>query len=117
MNKKNIEIFIVIILLIMMFFLPGWLQLSILGFNSLSFIILSFILMKISNLKHYNEQKNSFKEFVNRHGDIIPAMSVIVIGFLFGVYNLYIFYKNPLRKQYDNIQQQERDIKLKKLGL
>jgi hypothetical protein len=98
-------------------FLPGWLQFPIILINILSFIILSAILIKISNLRHYNEQKNLFKEFLSRNDGIISLMSLAMFGLFLSIYDFYIYYKNPLRKDFDNIQQQERDRKLKKLGI
>lgn len=116
--KDNVgESVIVLILFMSMNFLPGWLQLTILMANVLSFFLFSFILIKISNLKHYNEQKNIFKDFLNRNGHIIAVMSLVIFGFVIGLYDLYIFSKNPLRKEFDNFQQQERDKKLRNLGI
>ena len=107
----------ILILFMSMNFLPGWLQLTILMANVLSFFLFTFILIKISNLKHYNKQKNFVQDFLNRNNNIISGMSLSIFGFFFGLYDLYIFYKNPLRKEFDNFQQQERDKKLKELGL
>ena len=107
----------VFVLFMSMNFLPGWLQFPIILINILSFIILSSILIKISNLRHYNEQKNFVKEFMSRNVGIISLMSLAMFGLLFSIYDLYIYYKNPLRKDFDNIEQQERDKKLKKIGI
>ena len=119
MKRINInwEAVIVFLLFMSMNLLPGWLQFSILMINILSFILFSLILIKISNLNHYNEQKNIFKDFLNRNGQIIAVMSLVIFGFVIGLYDLYIFYNNPLRKDFDNFEQQERDRKLKKLGI
>ena len=119
MKRINInwEAVIVLVLFLSMSLLPGWLQFSILMINILSFFLFTLILIKISNLKHYNEQKNIFKDFLNRNGQIIAVMSLAIFGFVIGLYDLYIFYKNPLRRDYDDFQQQERDRKLKKLGI
>lgn len=119
MKRINInwEAIVVLVLFLSMNFLPGWLQFSILMINSLSFILLSLIIIKISNLKHYRNQKNHFHDFLNRQSQMISVMSLAVFGLFLGLYDLYIFYKNPLRKDFDNIEQQERDRKLKKLGI
>jgi hypothetical protein len=119
MNRINInwEAVVVFLLFMSMNFLPGWLQFPIILINILSFIIFSSILIKISNLRHYNEQKNFVKEFMSRNVGIISLMSLAMFGLLFSIYDLYIYYKNPLRKDFDNIEQQERDKKLKKLGI
>lgn len=113
----NWEAVVVFVLFMSMNFLPGWLQFPIILINILSFIILSSILIKISNLRHYNEQKNFVKEFMSRNVGIISLMSLAMFGLLFSIYDLYIYYKNPLRKDFDNIEQQERDRKLKKIGI
>lgn len=117
MKRINWEAIVVLVLFLSMSLLPGWLQFSILMTNILSFILLSLILIKISNLKHYRDQKNRFHDFLNRQGQIISVMSLPVFGLFLGLYDLYIFYKNPLRKDFDSMQQQERDRKLKKLGI
>ena len=113
----NWEAVVVFVLFMSMNFLPGWLQFPIILINILSFIILSSILIKISNLRHYNEQKNFVKEFMSRNVGIISLMSLAMFGLFFSIYDLYIYYKNPLRKDFDNIEQQERDKKLKRLGI
>ncbi len=113
----NWEGVVVLVLFMSMNFLPGWLQFPIILINILSFIILSSILIKISNLRHYNEQKNFVKEFMSRNEGIISLMSLAMFGLFFSIYDLYIYYKNPLRKDFDSIEQQERDRRLKKLGI
>lgn len=119
MSRLNInwEALIVFLLFISLNFLPGWLQFPIIIINIFSFIIFSSILIKIANLKHYNNQKNLVKEFLNRNSGIISLMLLGLFGFFIGIYEFYIFYKNPLRKHYDDLQQQNRDKKIKELGL
>ncbi len=115
--KINWEAVIVLVLFLSISFLPGWVQLSVLLINIFSFIISSFIIVRRANLKHYNEQKNFVKDFIKRNGDIIPVMSLAIFGLFFAIYDLYVFWKSPLKKEFDNIQQQERDNKLKKIGI
>jgi len=117
MKNINWEAFIVLVLFLSISFLPGWLQLSILLINIFSFIISSFIIVRRANLKHYREQKNFVNDFMRRNGDIIPVMSLAIFGLFFAIYDLYVFWKSPLKKDFDNIQQQIRDNKLKELGI
>jgi hypothetical protein len=113
MKNINWESVIVLVLFLSISFLPGWLQLSVLLINIFSFFISSFIIVRRANLKHYNEQKNFVKDFIKRNG----VMSLAVFGLFFAIYDLYVFWKSPLKKEFDNIQQQERDNKLKKIGI
>jgi len=107
---------VILALFMSMNFLPGWLQTTIIIVNILSFAICSITIIKISNLKHYNEQSNIITDFL-KGNKMISVMSLVLFGFFFGLYDLYIFYKNPLRKDFDNIEQRDRDNKLKKLGI
>ena len=113
----NWEAIIVLLIFLSISFLPGWLQLSILLINIFSFFISSIIIIRRANLKHFLEQKNFVNDFKKRNGDIIPVMSVAIFGLFFAIYDLYIFYKSPLKKDFDNMQQQKRDDKLNKLGI
>jgi hypothetical protein len=113
MKNINWESVIVLVLFLSISFLPGWLQLSVLLINIFSFFISSFIIVRRANLKHYNEQKNFVKDFIKRNG----VMSLAVFALFFAIYDLYVFWKSPLKKEFDNIQQQERDNKLKKIGI
>jgi hypothetical protein len=113
----NWEAIIVLVLFLSISSLPGWLQLSILLINIFSFFISSIIIIRRANLKHFREQKNFVNDFKKRNGDIIPVMSVAIFGLFFAIYDLYIFYKSPLKKDFDNMQQQKRDDKLNKLGI
>jgi hypothetical protein len=119
MNRLNInwEAVIILLLFISLNFLPGWLQFYIIIINIFSFIVFSFILIKIANLKHYNNQKNIIKNVLNRNNGILTIMLLGLFGLFIGIYDLYIFYKNPLRKKYNDLKQQNRDKKIKKLGI
>ncbi len=117
MKNINWEAVIVLVLFLSISFLPGWLQLSILLINIFSFMVSCLILIRKANLKHYREQKNFVNDFMRRNGDIIPVMSLTVFGIFFAIYDLYVFRKSPLKKDFDNIQQQIRDNKLNKLGI
>ena len=97
--------------------LPGWIAITILATNVGSFIVSSIFLLRVANLRHYNEQKSLTKDFFRKSGDITSVMAVGVIGLPMSIYNICIFYSNPLRKDYDNKEQQDRDIKLKRLGI
>lgn len=117
MSKINWEAVAVLILFLSMNFIPGWLQFPIIMINILSFIIISSIIIKISNLRHYKEQKNFVRDFFHRNDSIVILMSLGMFGLIFSIYDLYVYYKNPLSKKFDSKEQQERDRKLKKIGI
>ena len=48
---------------------------------------------------------------------MLTIMLLGLFGLFIGIYDLYIFYKNPLRKKYNDLKQQNRDKKIKKLGI
>lgn len=97
--------------------LPGRIAISILAANIGSFFASSIFLARVANLRHYREQKSHTMDFFRKRGDIMGVMAVAVLGLAMAIYNIRIFYRNPLRKEYDSREQQERDRKLKSIGI
>lgn len=97
--------------------LPGRIAISILAANTGSFFAASIFLARVANLRHYREQKSHTMDFFRKSGDIASVMAVGVIGLPMSIYNIFVFYRNPLRKEYDSREQQERDRKLKSIGI
>ena len=97
-------------------FLPGWLQFALVLTNALSFIISGFILINIANLKNYRKQKSHSMDFFNRNG-VLGVMGVAAFGIAIAIYDLWVFRKSPLKKEFDSMQQQNRDQRLKDLGI
>ena len=114
--KQNWVSIIVLCLFLSMNFLPGWLQIRIIVINLLSFFISSFILIRKANLKHYNNQKSLVSDFM-KSGGVMVIAAIVVFGVFISIYDLYVFWKSPLKKEFESMQQQERDNKIKKLGL
>lgn len=97
-------------------FLPGWLQFALVLTNALSFIISGFIIINIANLKNYRKQKSHSMDFFKRNG-VLGVMGVAAFGIAIAIYDLWVFQKSPLKKEFDSMQQQNRDQRLKDLGI
>jgi hypothetical protein len=52
-----------------------------------------------------------------KSGGVMVIAAIVVFGVFISIYDLYVFWKSPLKKEFESMQQQERDNKIKKLGL
>jgi Na+/H+ antiporter NhaA len=114
--KSNWKSIVLIGLFFSINLLPYWLQLAIIVTNLLAFFTSSFILIRKANLKHYNNQKNIVSDFMEKSG-VLAICAIVFFGLFIAIYDLYVFWKSPLKKEFDSIQQQTRNNNLRKLGI
>ena len=113
-SKEEIIVYLgcIITILLAQFIKYGWIFII---FNILFFILSSLFIIKKSNITEFRKNFN-IPYRIDKLG-VLVIFSIFGIGSFLGLYDLYLFYKNPITKKYENKEEYERDKKLKKIGI